>query len=100
MIVTNPGRNNVVVKVFTDKGVYGVGEGTLNGSELAVAEALRHSLDLLIGLDPHRIKDIWHLLYHHAYWCRGPIQIAVVSAIDTALWDIKAKFARCHSTSY
>lgn len=93
VIVTCPARNYVVVKVVTDEGVHGVGEGTLNGSERAVAEALRHSSELLIGMDPHRIEDIWHLLYHHAYWRRGPIQMAVVSAIDTALWDIKGKVA-------
>ena len=93
VIVTSPGRNYVIVKVITDEGVYGVGEGTLNGSELAVAEALRHSSELIVGLDPQRIEDIWHLLYHHAYWRRGPIQMAVVSAIDTALWDIKGKIA-------
>jgi len=93
VIVTSPGRNHVVVKVLTDEGVHGVGEGTLNGSELAVAEALRHSSELVIGLDPHRIEDIWHLLYYHAYWRRGPIQMAVVSAIDMALWDIKGKVA-------
>lgn len=93
VIVTCPGRNYVAVKILTDEGVHGVGDGTLNGSELAVAEALRHSSELLIGLDPHRIEDIWHLMYHHAYWRRGPIQMAVVSAIDTALWDIKGKVA-------
>ena len=94
VIVTCPGRNYVAVKVLTDEGVHGVGEGTLNGSELAVAEALRHASELLIGMDPHRIEDIWHLLYHHAYWRRGPIQMCVISAIDMALWDIKGKVAR------
>ncbi len=93
-IVTSPGRNYVVVKVITDEGVYGVGEGTLNGSELSVAETIRHFTPLLIGLDAHKIEDIWHLLYYHAYWRRGPIQMAALSAIDIALWDIKAKVAK------
>ena len=93
VIVTSPGRNYVVAKVVTDAGVHGVGEGTLNGSELAVAEALKHSSELLIGMDPQRIEDIWQFLYHHAYWRRGPIQMAVISAIDMALWDIKGKVA-------
>jgi len=34
------GMNYVVVKVLTDEGVYGVGEGTLHASELAVAAVL------------------------------------------------------------
>ena len=39
VIVTCPGRNYVFVKVMTDvPGLYGVGEGTLNGSEPIVAE--------------------------------------------------------------
>ena len=53
VIVTCPGRNFTVVKVETDEGVYGVGEGTLNGSELAVATALKHASEILLGLDPH-----------------------------------------------
>ena len=40
VIVTCPGRNYVVVKIETDEpGVYGVGDATLNGRELAVAAA-------------------------------------------------------------
>src|SRR4051794_19914307 len=43
VIVTCPGRNYVFVKVLTDEpGLYGIGEGTLNGSETIVAEAIRH----------------------------------------------------------
>ncbi len=94
VIVTSPGRNFVVVKVVTDDGVYGVGEGTLNGSELAVAEALRHASGLLIGMDPQRIEDIWHFLYHHSYWRGGPVQMAAIAAVDLALWDIKGKLAK------
>src|SRR5688500_3105428 len=72
VIVTCPGRNYVFVKVFTDEpGLYGVGEGTLSGSETIVAEALRHIGPLLIGRDPQRIEDLWHLVYRQGYWRGG-----------------------------
>lgn len=94
VIVTCPGRNFVFVKVFTDQpGLYGVGEGTLNGSETIVAEALQHISHLLIGRDPQRIEDTWQLLYLQGYWRGGPIFMAAIAAIDIALWDIKGKIA-------
>ncbi len=94
VIVTCPGRNYVFVKVYTDEpGLYGVGEGTLNGSEPVVAEALRHITPLLIGRDPQRIEDIWQLIYRHGYWRGGPVAMAALAAIDFALWDIKGKQA-------
>lgn len=94
VIVACPGRNYVWVKVLTDEpGLYGVGEGTLNGSEPIVAEALRHMAPLLIGRDPQRIEDLWHLLYRQSYWRGGPIFMAAIAAIDIALWDIKGKQA-------
>lgn len=94
VIVTCPGRNYVFVKVFTDTpGLYGIGEGTLNGSEPIVAEAIRHIAPLLIGRDPQRIEDLWHLVYRQGYWRGGPIFMAALAAIDFALWDIKGKQA-------
>lgn len=94
VIVTCPGRNFVFVKIFTDQpGLYGVGEGTLNGSESIVAEALVHLSHLLIGRDPQRIEDTWQLLYRQGYWRGGPIFMAAIAAIDIALWDIKGKIA-------
>jgi mannonate dehydratase len=94
VIVTCPGRNYTLVKVLTDTpGLYGVGEGTLNGSETIVAEAIRHMGGLLIGRDPQRIEDAWHLLYRQGYWRGGPIFMAALAALDMALWDIKGKQA-------
>ena len=92
-IVTCPGRNYVLVKIVTDEGLYGVGEGTLNGSELAVAAAIEQASELLIGRDPAQIEDIWQLMYHWTYWRGGPVFMAAIGAIDIALWDIKAKQA-------
>lgn len=92
VIVTCPGRNYVLYKIITDEGVYGVGDGTLNGRELAVAELLeKHITPLLIGRDPGLIEDTWQMLYRGAYWRGGPVQNTALSAVDMALWDIKGK---------
>lgn len=94
VIVTCPGRNFVTLKVTTSDGVYGVGDGTLNGRELAVAAYLQeHVIPCLIGRDADRIEDTWQYLYRGAYWRRGPVTMAAIAAVDTALWDIKAKRA-------
>ena len=41
VIVTCPGRNFVTLKVETDAGIYGLGDATLNGRELAVVSYLQ-----------------------------------------------------------
>lgn len=94
VIVTSPGRNFVTLKIQTDQGVYGIGDATLNGRELTVMSYLQdHVLPCLIGRDPRQIEDIWQFLYRGAYWRRGPVTMSAIAAIDTALWDIKAKMA-------
>src|SRR5579871_3885908 len=95
VIVTCPSRNYVVVKILTDApGLYGVGDATLNGRELAVATALKeHIAPLLIGRDPDRIEDIWQMLFRGTYWRGGPVLMTALAGIDIALWDIKGKRA-------
>ena len=94
VIVASPGRNFVTLRLTTSDGVHGVGDGTLNGRELAVASYLRdHVCPLLIGRDPHQIEEIWQYLYRGGYWRRGPVTMAAIAAVDVALWDIKAKLA-------
>jgi mannonate dehydratase len=94
VIVTCPGRNFVTLKIETEAGVYGLGDATLNGRELAVASYLtEHVIPCLIGRDAHRIEDIWQYLYKGAYWRRGPVTMSAIAAVDTALWDIKGKLA-------
>ncbi|WP_214403204.1 D-mannonate dehydratase ManD [Pseudonocardia lacus] len=94
VIVTSPGRNFTTLKIVTDEGLTGVGDATLNGRELAVAAYLtEHVVPLLIGRDAGRIEDTWQYLYKGAYWRRGPVTMTAISAVDTALWDIKGKQA-------
>jgi mannonate dehydratase len=90
--ITSPGRNFVTLKIETDEGIYGLGDGTLNGRELAVASYLSdHVIPCLIGRDPFQTEDIWQYLYRGAYWRRGPVTMAAIAAVDVALWDIKGK---------
>src|SRR5690606_9524860 len=94
VIVCSPGRNFVTLKIETDEGLTGIGDATLNGRELAVASYLAdHVTPCLVGRDPHQIEDIWQFLYRGAYWRRGPVTMTAIAAVDTALWDIKAKAA-------
>ena len=94
VIVTSPGRNFVTLKIETKDGVTGLGDGTLNGRELAVASYLSdHVVPCLIGRDAQRIEDTWQYLYRGAYWRRGPVTMSAIAAVDMALWDIKAKVA-------
>jgi len=92
VIVCCPGRNFVTLKITTEEGVFGLGDATLNGRELAVASYLTdHILPLLVGRDARRIEETWQYLYQGAYWRRGPVTMCTIAAVDTALWDIKAK---------
>ncbi len=94
VVITSPSRNFVTLKLTTDDGVVGLGDATLNGRELAVAAYLRdHVVPLLLDRDAHRIEDTWQYLYRGAYWRRGPVTMAAIGAVDTALWDIKGKVA-------
>lgn len=94
VIVCCPGRNFVTLKIETDEGLTGLGDATLNGRELAVASYLTdHVVPCLVGRDAHRIEDTWHYLYRGAYWRRGPVTMSAIAAVDTALWDLKAKAA-------
>ncbi|RJF92316.1 D-mannonate dehydratase ManD [Noviherbaspirillum saxi] len=94
VIVCCPGRNFVTLKIVTDDGLTGIGDATLNGRELSVASYLAdHVIPCLIRRDAHQIEDIWQYLYRGAYWRRGPVTMSAIAAVDTALWDIKAKAA-------
>lgn len=92
VIVCSPGRNFVTLKIFTDQGVYGLGDATLNGRELAVATYLEeYCIPALIGKDPRNIEDLWQYFYRGVYWKRGAVNMTALAAIDMALWDIKGK---------
>src|SRR4026209_2675455 len=84
-------RNQLVVKVETDAGLYGLGESGLSGRELAVAGALKHYRACLIGQAPMQRGRIWQELYRSQYFEGGRVLLAAQSAIDIALYDLAGK---------
>ena len=83
--------NWVFVKVYTDEGISGVGEGTLEYKEKAFLGAVEHIKEAIVGLDPHNIERITHDVYRDSYWRCGPVLMSALSAVEMALWDIKGK---------
>jgi len=84
-------RNQLLVKIETDEGIFGWGESGLSGREKAVVGAIEHFTEILIGVDPFKIGHIWQLLYRSQYFEGGRVLLAAQSAIDIALYDIKGK---------
>ncbi|MBR3967358.1 MAG: galactonate dehydratase [Clostridia bacterium] len=83
--------NWVFIKVYTDEGVDGVGEATLEYKEKALLGALEHIKEYLVGKDPRNIEKHWHDIYRDAYWRGGPVLMSALSAVEMALWDILGK---------
>jgi galactonate dehydratase len=84
-------RNQLIVKVETDEGVHGWGEAGVSGRELAVAGAIKHYREFLIGKDPLRRGGLWQELYRSQYFEGGRVLTGAISAIDIALHDIAGK---------
>ncbi|MGN6103159.1 MAG: mandelate racemase/muconate lactonizing enzyme family protein [Devosia sp.] len=84
-------RNQLIVKVETDEGIFGWGESGLSGREKAVAGALEHYREFLLGKDAFAIGALWQEMYRSQYFEGGRVLQAAISAIDIALHDIKGK---------
>ena len=84
-------RNQCLVKIETDEGIYGWGESGVSGRELAVAGAVNHYREFLIGKDPLQRGALWQEMYRSQYFAGGRILTGAISAIDIALYDIVGK---------
>lgn len=90
--VVNVYRTNFVfVKLETDSGLSGVGEGTLEYKERALLGAVEDLKDYLIGQDPRLIEKHTFMMYRESYWRTGPVLMSAISAVEMAMWDILGK---------
>ena len=91
-----PPWNPVFVRIHTDEGISGVGEAGLAydwGHSAAAAMIKEIAEAVLIGFDPFSTEKLWSRMLRESFWGLGggPVLYAAMSAIDTALWDIKGK---------
>ena len=84
-------RPYVFVKLETNQGLVGWGEGTLEGKASAVMACVNDFRDFLIGADPMQVEHIWQSMYVHSFYRAGPVIGSAMSGIDQALWDIRGK---------
>jgi galactonate dehydratase len=89
---TQGGHSNwTFVKIYTDSGLTGVGEASLERYDEIVVKALESFKDFLVGKDPFQIEYIWNALYKGIFWYGQLIILCALSAVEQALWDIKGK---------
>ncbi|KAH8103016.1 enolase C-terminal domain-like protein [Cristinia sonorae] len=79
------------VRVETEDGLVGWGEGTLEGHTEAVEGAFDALRDQFVGWDADKIQDIWQHGYRSKFYRGGPVLMSALSGLDIALWDIKGK---------
>jgi galactonate dehydratase len=84
-------RNWVVVKIETDAGIVGLGEGTLEGREQSAEAVIQELSRYLVGKDAFTIERHFQELYRRAFWTGGALLNSAISAVEQALWDIKGK---------
>jgi galactonate dehydratase len=77
-------QSDLVVKVETDAGIVGIGEG---GSR----DTLEQCAGRLIGQDPQYIERLWQDMFRAYFYPPGREKMHALGALDLALWDIKGK---------
>ncbi len=91
-----PQWHPVFVRIHTDEGISGVGEAGLAydlGHSAAAHMIHEITKAMLIGWNPFQTELLWARMLRESFWGLGggPVIYAAMSAIDTALWDIKGK---------
>ena len=84
-------KNWLLVKVHTDSGIHGIGEGTLNGFIRTTEAAVRELEHLVVGQDPRQVNRLSKRLMESVSLDGGHIHRTAVAALEVACWDILGK---------
>ena len=84
-------KNWLFVRVHTDSGLHGIGEGTLNGFIRTTEAGVRELAHLVIGEDPRQVRALAKRMLDSVSLDGGHIHRTVIAAIEVACWDILGK---------
>ena len=73
---------SIFVKMHTDAGIVGLGEGTVEGKIETVAAAIAQLEPYLKGKDPRQPAHHWQAMYRHAFYRGDIILCSALSAVD------------------
>ena len=90
-IADEEGKVYYIVKVETDSGIYGLGEVGIRNWGGAIGKAIEHLSEIVIGEDPFSTEKLWQYMFRGGFFPADKVYSCAISAIDIALWDIKAK---------
>jgi galactonate dehydratase len=89
-VVEGDAWNWTFLKLYTDEGLTGVGEATLEYNALTGVGALDEAREFIIGRDPFHIESFLQDIHYRSFW-QGPALYAVMSGIEQAMWDLVGK---------
>ena len=90
-LVGNPWKNWLFVKVRTDEGLHGIGEGSLGHLSKTVEAAIHEMKAFVLGLEIFQTEMLVTRLSRHVYADGGQIKMCAISAIEIACWDAIGK---------
>lgn len=90
-LVGNPWKNWVFVKLLTDSGIYGIGEGSLGHFSKTVETAIHEMKPFFLGLEVFQTEMLVNRLNRYVYSDGGQIKMCAISAVEIACWDAVGK---------
>ncbi|HMD99335.1 MAG TPA: mandelate racemase/muconate lactonizing enzyme family protein [Terriglobia bacterium] len=90
-LVGNPWKNWLFVRLDTDEGVHGIGEGTLGQFSRTIEAAIHEMKHLILGLDIFQVETMVQRMARDVFADGGQIKMCAISAIEMACWDVIGK---------
>jgi galactonate dehydratase len=90
-LVGNPWKNWLFVRLETDEGIHGIGEGSLGHFSRTVETAIHEIKPFVLGLDVFQTELLVQKLSRVCYADGGQIKMCAISAMEIACWDAIGK---------